>query len=117
MIEIITEHPRCLLEKINDAIESGSIVSWTIDRDGDYSPVQEQWLGKAWIRPILKEEKPNTLYFGILESRQHKMTKTVYGVFLGRFAEMLLTHFDTEMNSLYISPLLVPEIDLFFRHQ
>lgn len=117
MIEIITEHPRDLLKKINDAIESGSIETWIIDRDGDYSPVQEQWFGKAWVRPVLKTDQPNSLYFGILESRQHRMTKAVYGVFLGRFAEMLLTHFDTEMKSLCISPLLISDIDVFIKHQ
>lgn len=116
MIEIRTEQPRCLLEKINDAIESGSITTWAIDRDGDYYPVQEQWFEKAWVRPVLKADHPNTLYFGILESRQYRMTKAVYGVFLGGFAEMLLTHFDTDMHSLCISPLLVPDIDLFIMH-
>lgn len=117
MIKIGTENPKGLLKKINDAIESGSIVTWTIDRDGDFSPIQEQWFGKAWVRPVLKDDQTDTLYFGILESKQHRMTKAIYGVFLGRFAEMLLTHFDTEMNSLQISPLLVPGTDFFNKNQ
>lgn len=113
MIQIETNSPQALLDKIKRSIEEKNIVTWFLDSDGDFSPIQEQWCGKAWITSLIKEDEPDKLYFGIIESKQQKMTKTIYGVFLGRFAEMLLTHFDTDMQSLYISPLLVKDIDIF----
>lgn len=115
MILIKTNNPKGLLDKIQKAIEEKVIVTWFLDNDGDFSPTQEQWIGKAWITPLIKEEESQSLYFGIIESKQQRMTKVIYGVFLGRFAEMLLTHFDTDMSSLSISPLLVDNIDIFVK--
>lgn len=113
MIQIETNNPKELLYKIKKAIEEREVVTWFLDNDGDFSPNQEQWIGKAWITPIIKKTERNKLYFGIIESKQQRMTKVIYGVFLGRFAEMLLTHFDTDMYTLCISPLLIDGIDRF----
>lgn len=113
MIQVETNDPKSLLSKINKAVEDKIIVTWFIDSDGDFSPIHEQWIGKAWITPIIKADNPNYLYFGIIGSKQHRITKTIYGVFFGRFAEMLLTHFDTDMRSLSISQLLDEDIDIF----
>ena len=113
MIRVQTNDPEGLLDKIREAIENNVVVTWHLDNDGDFLPTQEQWIGKAWITPLIREGAPDSLYFGIIESKLQRMTKAIYGVFLGRFAEMLLTHFDTDMESLYISPLLVDNIDVF----
>lgn len=113
MIQVRTNDPEGLLDKIREAIENKVVVTWLLDNDGDFFPTQEQWIGKAWITPLIRKDVPNSLYFGIIESKLQRMTKAIYGVFLGRFAEMLLTHFDTDMESLYISPLLVDNIDVF----
>lgn len=113
MIRVQTNDPEGLLDRIREAIENNVVVTWHLDNDGDFLPTQEQWIGKAWITPLIREDAPDSLYFGIIESKLQRMTKAIYGVFLGRFAEMLLTHFDTDMESLYISPLLVDNIDVF----
>lgn len=113
MIRVQTNDPDGLLDRIREAIENNVVVTWHLDNDGDFLPTQEQWIGKAWITPLIREDAPDSLYFGIIESKLQRMTKAIYGVFLGRFAEMLLTHFDTDMESLYISPLLVDNIDVF----
>ena len=113
MIRVQTNDPEGLLDRIREAIENNVVVTWHLDNDGDFLPTQEQWIGKAWITPLIREDAPDSLYFGIIESKLQRMTKAIYGVFLGRFAEMLLTHFDTDMESLYISPLLVDNIDIF----
>lgn len=113
MIRVQTNDPKGLLDRIREAIENNVVVTWHLDNDGDFLPTQEQWVGKAWITPLIREDEPDSLFFGIIESKLQRMTKAIYGVFLGRFAEMLLTHFDTDMESLYISPLLVDNIDVF----
>lgn len=113
MIRLQTNDPEGLLDRIREAVENNVVVTWHLDNDGDFLPTQEQWIGKAWITPLIREDAPDSLYFGIIESKLQRMTKAIYGVFLGRFAEMLLTHFDTDMESLYISPLLVDNIDVF----
>jgi hypothetical protein len=39
------------------------------------------------------------LQFGLLGEENVQMTKPVYGVFHGRFIEMLLTHFDDSFST------------------
>lgn len=112
MIEIKTNSPHKLVDSINSAIEEKRIVTWHVDSEGDYTPTQEQWALKAWMTPIFDSTNPQLLRFGIIESKQHKMTKAIYGVFHGRFAEMLLTHFDTDIKTIHISPLLTRGVDI-----
>lgn len=117
MIRVQTTSPQQLVEQIKRAIADKRILTWAVDSEGDFSPTQDQWIGKAWMTPVIKKEEPQTLYFGIIESRKVNMTKSIYGVFHGRFAEMLLTHFDTEITSLYISPLLDPRTDIYDKNK
>ena len=48
------------------------------------------------MRPHIQQ---GVLIFGLLGKKDVKMIKMVYGVYHGRFIEMLLTHFDTEFNT------------------
>ena len=114
MISITTNIDRdMLLTMINDHIKENKIVTWSVDGEGDYTTVQPQWRYRAWMRPVKDENNEHKLYFVIVKSKKFPMTKSLYGVFHGRFAEMLLTHFDTQITSLEISSMLVPQMDLF----
>jgi hypothetical protein len=62
------------------------------DRDGDFTHTPDQWKGKAWLRPYVQQ---GVLLFGLIGQQGVPMTKGIYGVYHGRFVEMLLTHFDT----------------------
>lgn len=117
MIRVETANPQQLVEQIKKAITEKSIVTWSLDSDGDFNPTQDQWEGKAWMRVKTKDSEPNILYVAIIESRKVKMTRSIYGVFHGRFSEMLLTHFDTDIVSLSISPLLDPRIDIYNKNK
>ena len=106
MIEIHTADPRNLVERINDAISKNQIITWSVDSDGDYTHTLEQWKKNAWMRCAYDNSDPTLLRFVIIEPLNKKLSKAVYGVYHGRFAEMLLIHFDTLITSLKISPLL-----------
>jgi hypothetical protein len=43
--------------------------------------------------------------FTIVPPKGTKITKEVYGVFHGRFTEMLLTHFDTQISNVTASSM------------
>jgi hypothetical protein len=116
MIEIKTEDPRILVSKINEAIRGGQIITWILDEDGDYTHSLDQWRNKAWLRCSYDEYDETLLRFIIIEPRTLKLSKAVYGVYHGRFAEMLLTHFDSYIISLSISPLLT-KYDIFSKGQ
>jgi len=90
-----TGDPAGLLKKIKKAIDDKHIETWSYDSDGDFTHTPEQWKGKAWLRPKIYTGE---LRFGILKQTSINMSKIVYGVYHGRFIEMLLTHFDTEFS-------------------
>ena len=86
-------NPSALLANIKKAIDSKHIVTWSYDSDGDFTHTPDQWFRKAWLRPQLAYGE---LQFGILGPRGIGVSKLIYGVYHGRFIEMLLTHFDEQ---------------------
>lgn len=79
-----------LLRKVRHAIDEGIVRTWSYDEDGDFTHVG-QWKNVAWLRPKAREE---LLSLTILPPRELPITRAVYGVYHGRFVEMLLSHFD-----------------------
>ena len=84
-----------LLRAIKQTIDEKQIDTWVYDPDGDFTHVPAQWNKKAWFRPAVESD---LLVFRILTPRGTTMSKTVYGVYHGRFIEMLLTHFDRQFE-------------------
>jgi hypothetical protein len=93
---VYTPDPSGLLQAINDGIKSGSVITWSVDADGDYTHTPAQWARKAWMRPSVEAGR---ITFKILTPKEATMSKEVYGVYHGRFTEMLLTHFDLKFTN------------------
>jgi hypothetical protein len=91
-----TPSPKELLASIRKAIDDKHIETWSYDADGDFTHSPEQWAYQAWLRPVIV---PGALTFGLLGKKDVPMTKVVYGVYHGRFVEMLLTHFDNDFSA------------------
>ena len=91
-----------LWRNILEQIGNGVIDTWEIDSDGDLTHTPYQWRGEAWIRHY---SRGSELIFGIVARRDKKMSKVIYGLYHGRFAEMLLTHFDTQIKEITISSM------------
>ena len=107
---IQTQNPTGLLRNVKQAINERHVDTWLYDEEGDFTHTPEQWKYNAWMRPIVAS---NTLVFGIVGNNSVQMTKEIYAVFHGRFAEMLLAHFDLEFASVSATALGDAEIDLF----
>ena len=95
-IMVFTDDPKRLLADIKKAIDDGHVETWSYDEEGDFIHTPNQWAGKAWLRPSVQQ---GVLSFGILGQKNIVMTKLIYGVYHGRFIEMLLTHFDTRFTN------------------
>lgn len=108
-IYITTSDPQELLDNIRDNIERQKVQTWSTDVDGDFTHVS-QWKNKAWFRPHVQTDK---LIFGLLERKDETMTKMIYGLYHGRFSEMLLTHFDSSIEDMQLTPKGVQGIDSF----
>lgn len=85
-----------LLVEMQSAIDAGKVRTWEYDSQGDFTHNLEQWKNKAWLRPrVLSDER---LIFNIVAPQGQRITKAVYGVYHGRFAEMVLSHFDDKCS-------------------
>lgn len=97
-----TDNPDELLRKIKKEIQNENIDTWFVDEDGDFTHAPEQWNCKAWMHKI-SDSSEDSLIFGIVGNKQEKMTKSLYAVYHGRFSEMLLSHFDDEIDRVEIT--------------
>jgi hypothetical protein len=96
-ITVSCADPARLLAVIRSSISEGKIDTWRYDSDGDFTHTPPQWVNQAWLRPSIGFGQ---ITFGIIGNKNIKMTKSVYGVYHGRFTEMLLMHFDTDLQSI-----------------
>ncbi|MEM1253287.1 MAG: hypothetical protein AAGI69_12710 [Cyanobacteria bacterium P01_H01_bin.21] len=92
---ITTNKPRALLKALKKKIDDGKIDTWEYDADGDFTHVPDQWKGKGWLRP---KPQQGLLAFGLLGQKGVTMKKQIYGLYHGRFIDMMLTHFDDQFS-------------------
>lgn len=98
-----TSKPRCsvwrfalqLLSRLRFIDGRKKIETWSYDSDGDFTHTPTQWSKKAWLRPSVQG---GALVLNILNPKGVTLSKEIYGVYHGRFIEMLLTHFDTKFS-------------------
>ena len=95
-IVVETNQADRLLRLVREAIDDGTVRTWSYDRDGDFTHTAEQWKRQAWLSPSIGER----LVFNIVAPTGTKLPSVVYAVYHGRFIEMLLAHFDDKfMNA------------------
>jgi|ERR1051326_397473 hypothetical protein len=94
-IIVKTNNPSGLLSSIHKAIDDNKVETWSYDREGDFTHTPSQWKGQAWLRP---RTYAGELRFGIIKRQDVELSKLIYGVYHGRFIEMLLVHFDNSFT-------------------
>jgi hypothetical protein len=92
---VYVSNPPALLSAIRATIAAGTIQTWSVDADGDFTHSPEQWRLKAWFRAKLSDDK---IAFRIISPQKVTMNRATYAVYHGRFIEMLLTHFDEQFQ-------------------
>lgn len=107
---IKTSNPCSLAEKFKYMIISQDILTWEVDEDGDYTISRDQWKYHAWMRPQCENDR---LVFCFVSSRRYPITRGLYGIFHGRLAATLLSHFDDMMDDLRITPDLDEQYDIY----
>lgn len=97
-VEIPTKKPKTLLAKIGQAIENGSIRTWTVDKDGDLTHVATRWAGRAWLRPKVEAEG---LLFEVIPRESPATTLEEKAYYVGHFTETMVTHFSADFAFIY----------------
>jgi len=95
-VRITTSQPSALLSAIKKAIDEKRVETWSYDSDGDFTHTPIQWYRKAWLRPSIQA---GALVLNVLNPKGVNLSKEVYGVYHGRFIEMLLAHFDQSFTT------------------
>jgi hypothetical protein len=96
-LTIKTNSPSDLLKAIKAAIDAKQTVTWSYDKDDDFTHTPDQWKNKAWLRPKVEVGE---LKFLVVAPKDVQLTKAVSGVYQGRFIEMLVTHFETKFSTI-----------------
>jgi hypothetical protein len=91
-INFDTPDPTKLLTAFKAAIDAGDVVTWSYDKDGNFTHTPEQWRNHARLRPSIYSGRLIVNFYG---RSDETTTKALYGVYHGRFLESMLTHCDT----------------------
>lgn len=105
-IRVFCDQPRALLDDIKASIEDEQITTWKVDGDGDFTHDTDQWRNRAWLRPRILDDR---ITFNILGAKTKTMSRATYGVYHGRFIEMLLSHFDKKFDRVTATALATKE--------
>lgn len=100
MISVSTGNPGALLQAIKKAIDEKKISTWSYDKEGDFIHEAAQWKNKGFLRPSLDQTHLHLSFYLFPDS---SLEKDVLGVFHGRFAEMLVNHFEGSFSSIAIA--------------
>lgn len=109
---IKTDKPQHILNLFVANVAKHDITTWLVDTDGDFTIANPKWTYMAWMRPFIREEE-DLLVFGFVASRKYEITKGLYGIYHGRLATTILSHYDHLINSVVIEPKLNPRYDIF----
>src|SRR3569833_3029991 len=87
-----TKTPKKLLAAYKKAIDDGHVVTWSYDKDGDFTHTAEQWKNRAWLRP--KIEDGTALNMVVMKPKSSNITSEIYAIYHGRLIESMLRHCD-----------------------
>jgi hypothetical protein len=86
-----TNTPQALLNDFKKKIDEGHVVTWSYDKNDDFTHTPDQWRFVAWMRPSIDM---GGLRFNIIGNNRRVTTKADYGVYHGRLVESLASHCD-----------------------
>lgn len=88
------------INQLKKSILDGSVDTWKLDDDGDFTHSSPQWYQKAWFRAYNKDDF--NIEFGILSRRGIKVSMMEYSIYHGRFVELLLNHCSENIEKMEI---------------
>lgn len=106
--------PLVLLAEVYYFLRDNNVQAWCFDTKGDFTYKYDNLYMSAWFRPRkdLITTSSSQLIFGIIKSKDYRLTKSLYSFYHTRFAEMLLTNFDSLCNNITLTSLLDSRYDI-----
>ncbi|MBN3797941.1 hypothetical protein [Burkholderia sp. Ac-20392] len=95
-IFVTTQTPKKLLSAIKQAISEEHVTTWSRHGEDHFTHSAEQWARRAWFKARIEEKR---IVFNIVPPKGKIVSRATYGIYHGRFIEMLLNHFDEQFES------------------
>lgn len=111
------DDPQALVDAIYSDINDESIDTWKYNEKRGFTHSAKQWINKAWLNPVLFNHPNNKMYnlcFRFVPSTTYdkKEYQELYGIYHGRFSEMLIVHFSKDIKVLRLTPLPLKDYDI-----
>jgi len=100
-IRVKTKNATALLTAIDEAIADGTVTSWTVDDDGDYSLTDDDWADAGWMKPTINSD--TEIVLNILGVKDQDMTTGAFATLHSQFIDMLLMEFDSKFDEATIT--------------
>ena len=101
MISLVSSDPTKLLTTFKKLIDDKKVVTWSYDKDGDFSHTPEQWKEFGWLRPSVGNGQLTLRFLG----KQNKTTTwEAWAVYHGRFVESMMAHCNTLYTEASVPP-------------
>ncbi|WP_343676188.1 hypothetical protein [Paraburkholderia heleia] len=95
-IFVTTQTPKKLLSAIKQAISEDDVATWSLHGEDHFTHSAEQWARRAWFKARIEERR---IVFNIVPPKGRIVSRATYGIYHGRFIEMLLNHFDDQFEN------------------
>jgi len=95
-IFVTTPAPKKLLSAIKQAISDDQVATWSLHGEDHFTHSAKQWARLAWFKAKIEERR---IVFNIVPPKGKIVSRATYGIYHGRFIEMLLNHFDNNFES------------------
>jgi len=104
MVMVFTQNPTELLFNIRTGINRGEVRTWSVSSKGYFTSSSDIWRNHAWFKPTTNEKR---IVFNIIRPKGRHVSTEVYAVYHGRFSEMLLAHFESQLTVIRLTALAV----------
>lgn len=100
-IEVKTENPTQLMANIFQKTEEDVLKTWEIRKYSNekYLTHKGQWLDEALLKFSIKNDEKRIVITISWLTNKEMPTEITKGIYLGRFSEALLNHFNKEFSS------------------
>lgn len=100
-IRIKAPNPAVLLRAIRQEILQGNVLTWELYTDGTFTHCADQWDQRAYFTPRVFQK---ILRFNLIPGSEDPVQGDTYGLYHGRFVEMLTTHHSHRLNWIQVVP-------------
>src|SRR5690242_17895706 len=96
-ITFFTQYPEALLMRVRESIKNGHVRTWSVSNIFSvecFTHIPSQFFNEAFLKPSTEKGLVlNSLVMNIFPKRGSVLSHELFGIYQGRFIEMMTNHF------------------------